>query len=109
MEERQLRGTHKLVEDILHSNQQARNSDNILMYLTYKTIGAKNGVNLDQISASDFLLKREELGMPSFETIRRSRQKVQELNPELRPDRQVERFRRENEEIFRSYAMEELK
>ena len=46
----------------------------------------------------------KDYGFPGFETVRRSRQKLQATFPELAGDADVEGMRRVNEETFRDYA-----
>ena len=47
---------------------------------------------------------RKELGLPVFESVRRSRQKVQAAHPELAACDEVAAFRDENEQKYRAYA-----
>lgn len=46
----------------------------------------------------------KEYNMPAFETVRRTRQKIQHDNPELSGCDDVEAKRMVNEEMFRDYA-----
>jgi hypothetical protein len=50
------------------------------------------------------LLNLKTFGLPNIETVRRTRQKVQQCNPELAGNDKVEGFRGLNETEFRSYA-----
>ena len=47
---------------------------------------------------------RKSLGIPPFESVRRSRQKLQEHNEHLRPDADIEAIREVEEEKYRKYA-----
>lgn len=75
--------TYDLVKKVLENNEQARNSDRECIWQVYKKIGAIKDVewfgDREAITKETFLSSK----LPSFETIRRSRQKIQELNPEL--------------------------
>lgn len=99
-----LHTTQDLVEEILEQNETARSSDNYLMYLVFKTIGLQKGVNIDNISMPTFLLNMQQYGMPSFETVRRTRQKIQQRRDDLRPAGKVAEHRADNEDIYYRYA-----
>ncbi len=99
-----LKSTKALVQAILERDQRARNSDYFLYFLVIKTIAEKHQISLKQISVIDFLLNMERSVFPPFESVRRSRQKVQEKCPHLAASATVEEFRAENEEVFRDFA-----
>jgi hypothetical protein len=85
---------YDLVKKILEDNEQARNSDKLLIWEVYKSIGIVKEVewfgNREAIIKENFLSGK----LPSFETIRRSRQKIQELHPELQATSSSVRARR---------------
>ena len=78
-----IKNTADLVKQVLMMNQKARNSDNYLYYVICKAKLAERGIDIDRISFRDGLLQRNEFGLPNFETVRRTRQKVQQCFPEL--------------------------
>lgn len=84
------------VRSILLDNVKARGNDRYL-YLCYLK---EEGYDLD-VSVSDFLLSSE---YPSFETIRRTRQKAQARDERLKPSEVVEKERKKNEQDFLRYA-----
>lgn len=100
----ELKTTQAIVLEILTEQPMARSSDNYLCYMVYKTVGKKNGIDIDSMSMPTFFLHMKEYGFPSTETIRRTRQKLQAENPELCGSRTVEGQRLLNEEDFREYA-----
>lgn len=101
-----LKTTKALVQAILERDQRARNSDYFLYFLVIKTIAEKNHINLKQITVTDFLLNMERSSVfPPFESVRRSRQKVQAEFPHLAACKTVEEFRAENEEAFREFSI----
>lgn len=100
----ELRNTTALVKEALKSNPRARNSDNYLYYLICKAKLAGWGVDITALSFADGLLKRSEYNLPAFETVRRSRQKIQQHNPELAGTADVEAQRAILEDEFRNYA-----
>ena len=94
----------KRVLRLLQEKPQTRNSDNVLYYEILSEIGRENGIDIEKISLQRFLLNLKEFGFPPFETVRRSRQKVQEKHPELAACDAVEGQRILNEQVFRDYA-----
>lgn len=99
-----LRNTTKLVKQALSISTRARNSDNYLYYLICKGKLQGQGIDIDSISLKDGLLNRQEYGLPNYETVRRTRQKIQEHCPELASSAEIEEMRAINEEAFREYA-----
>lgn len=94
----------ELVHDILVKNEKARNSDTYLYYIVCNEKLRSNGHDISKITLADSLLRRDELGLPLFESVRRTRQKIQHDNPELAGSREVEAYRAENEKAYRQYA-----
>ena len=86
-----------VVKTILTEYPQTRNSDNLLYLTVIETIGKGNV----EKPISEILLNLEELGLPCFETVRRTRQKLQVEFPELQACDIVQDFRAEREEEFR--------
>ena len=104
----ELRSTTELVKEILTDSPKARSSDNYLYYLVCATIGRENGVDVNKMSMPMFLLRTKEYRFPPFESVRRSRQKLQAKYPELSADADVEAQRTINEQIFKAYARSEV-
>ena len=100
----ELKTTQDIVMEILKASPRARNSDNYLLCIVYATIGKRNGIDIDNMSAIQFFLHLKEYGFPSPETIRRARQKIQAAHPELCGSDDVEAFRELREETFKNYA-----
>lgn len=94
----------ELVHDILVKNEKARNSDTYLYYIVCNEELKSNGHDISKITLADSLLRREELGLPPFESVRRTRQKIQHDNQELAGSKEVEAFRSKNEKEYRQYA-----
>lgn len=89
-----------LVVTILCNHPSTRNSDDelyrrIIFYIN------RDALNL---SVQDFLSCRKELGIPSFETVRRSRQKAMEEYPDLKAESKVRMMRKAMEEEFKEFA-----
>lgn len=100
-----LKSIKELVRSILERDENARNNDNYL-YLRVLQETAKNKVlpHPHDITMELFLLKMSDWGFPPFESVRRSRQKVQEECPWLAPCVKVAELRAENEEAYRAFA-----
>lgn len=100
----ELQTTTKLVKAILEEDKQARNSDSFLYLKVIETIADQKGINLYGISIPVFLVSMKENGFPGFETVRRTRQKVQQHHPELAACDNVKGMRMINETEFRKYS-----
>ena len=100
----ELNNTTAMVKAVLMTHPQARNSDNYLYYEICKKIGHNHGIDIDKMFIPTFLLHLKEHGFPGFETVRRTRQKIQAEHPELCGSSTVEGQRLLNEEVFRDYA-----
>lgn len=96
--------TSELVKSLLEEDAQLRNSDSLLYLRVLSSIAEKAGIDLRRVTIIDFLTELHGTVFPPTETVRRARQKVQELYPELRPNETVARFRHEEELKYRSYA-----
>lgn len=100
-----LKTTTAIVRAILEQDEQCRNSDSFLYLKVLSVLGDKQGIDIDSMSVPYFLLNMQGTAFPGFETVRRSRQKIQQHHPELSACKVVERFRAENEREFRAYAL----
>ena len=97
---RELNTTTEIVKHILKQHREARNSDDQLYLKVCEHI---NGV-CSNLPFKQVIANRKEYGLPAFESVRRSRQKIQSMHPELAGDKDVEAGRSLNEEVFRNYA-----
>lgn len=99
-----LQNTKALVKSILEQDQKARNSDSYLYLRILKHIANETGADFEKIPVTEFLQRMDFLGVPPFESVRRSRQKVQAECPELAANDVVQVYRAENEEVYRDFA-----
>lgn len=95
-----LRNIKALVKTILEENDNTRSSD---MLLYFEVCRALNDKALEY-PFGGVILKLDKFNLPPFESVRRSRQKVQEQHPELAANDVVQVFRAENEEEYREFA-----
>lgn len=99
-----LKTTKALVTVILEQDEKARNSDSHLYFRVINTIAAKRNIDLTNIPVIDFLLNLNQSPFPPFESVRRSRQKVQRQCPWLAASAEIEQIRAENEHEYREFA-----
>ncbi len=99
-----LKSVTKIVKEILQNNPSLRNDDDLL----YRKVCFYCMPQVVHLSFSEVLINRRVLGLPSFETVRRSRQKVQELYPELRATERVRGSRKAKETEYRKFARGEV-
>ena len=103
-----LKNTTALVKAILEQDKQCRNSDSILYLKVLSTVGKRKGIDIESMSVPYFLLNLQGTAFPGFETVRRSRQKLQQHHPELAACEAVEDFRAGLETEYREYARGEV-
>lgn len=89
--------TKKVVEYFLETDTKCRCNDNRLYYRVCAYINP----DVRSESFANVFNNYNDYGIPSFETIRRSRQKLQEEHEEYRACEVIEEYRAENEEVFR--------
>lgn len=99
-----LKNTKALVKSILEKDKQCRNSDSFLYLKVLSIIGKQKGIDIDSMPIPYFLLNLHGTTFPPFESVRRSRQKVQEQFPYLAACETVQEYRADNEAAFREFA-----
>lgn len=92
----------QMVESILEQYPGTRDDDRELIQVLY---GKYYGVDYYQPFGS--VLRRKDL--PSFESIRRTRQKIQEQNESLRGTKETEKKRLEAQEDHIEFAREDVR
>ena len=98
--EKELSAAPAIVKDILQRCPAARDCDPLLYVKVVEVLNPSVlGMNFE-----DVMLNLEDLGLLKFETVRRTRQKLQAEYPNLKPCKEVQEFRSENEEVFRRFA-----
>lgn len=100
-----LKNTTALVKSILEQDEQCRNSDSFLYLKVLSAVAKQKGIDLEKMTVPFFLMNLHGAGLPPFESVRRSRQKLQQHHPELAANETVQGFRAENEREFRAYAV----
>lgn len=99
-----LKNTKALVKSILEKDAQCRNSDSFLYLKVLSIIGKQKGIDIDSMTIPYFLLNLHGTAFPPFESVRRSRQKIQEKCPELAACETVQEYRADIEHEYRDFA-----
>ena len=89
----------EIVRSELESRPETRSSDRMLIYSVYRD---HYGVINDKWS--NVILNKD---LPSFESIRRCRQKLQAKHPELKAVEKIEQMRFDNQRDFIEYAIDD--
>lgn len=90
-----------IVKKILEEKPYTREDDFVLVYEVFKEFVP----NLDDLSFQDVMINHKEYGLPYFESVRRTRPKLQNKYPELLPPQQVQEARKLEETDYRNYAL----
>lgn len=101
-----IRATANLVKTALTEHPATRNSDEYLYYKVCSALLEKQGKDISTINLASALLNRKTHGLPKFETVRRTRQKLQATFPELASTEKIAHLRAEREQDYREYARE---
>lgn len=101
---KELISIYNLVKEILTADVTARNSD---VYLIEK-VDERLYPGITEMPYGFVLENRKLFGLPSFETIRRSRQKVQHDYPKLQADKDVKGERAKLEAEYFDFALSEI-
>ena len=101
-----LNTTTKLVKAILEEDKQTRNSDSYLYLKVLDHIAHREGIFLAGMPVPYFLENMKSLGFPPFESVRRTRQKIQVMFPELGACDKVAEMRAAQEDEYRAYALD---
>ena len=97
---KELKTTQDVVKEVLENDIESRNSDDHLIFEVCKKINPMClGMPFETV-----IKNRKALGLPVFETIRRTGQKMRAAHPELAGCDDVEEQRMLNEQIYRDYA-----
>ena len=97
-----------LVHLILENYPQTRNSDGLLWLKVLESQANEKGIDLRMLSVPSFLPRIGELGFSPFESVRRTRQKLQATYPHLAASDAVQGFRSEQEKQFLEYVRGEV-
>jgi len=86
------------IYNLLITNQKSRDNDMLLVALFWKhELGVSDVSELDNISSRILFRKMVNGEVTHFETIRRTRAKLQEKHPEVRGEKYLKRLQRQEE------------
>ena len=102
-----LKHTSQIVKAILEEDKRTRNSDSFLYLKVLQHFARKTGLPVHEMPVQTFLMNMSKLAVPGFETVRRSRQKIQAMNPHLAACDNVQQMRQENEAAYYAFALGE--
>ena len=97
-----LKTIERKVRTILAKNEDARNDDMVL-YLVLCNACLKDA---GALPLAEIMTQYKYLGFPSFESVSRTRRKLQARYPELAGSRPVQKLRATGEKAYRKYAKE---
>lgn len=100
----ELKTTKGLVKVILEESPQTRNSDSLLYLKVLQRIAGVNDIDLEKISIPNFLICLPSSPFPCFESVRRTRAKLQSEYPELSANTQIQEYRKKKEAVFREFV-----
>lgn len=95
-----IKNTSDIVKHILEEVPGTRNDDDLLYCKVLECVNEE----CVKMPLHVFLKLRKHYKLPPFESVRRSRQKIQAAYPWLRANDTVEGYRAVNEEIVKKYA-----
>lgn len=102
---KKLKTIERRVTEILREHPDARNDDMKLCLLVSEScIYETHGTGI--FTFSDVMTNYKGYGIPCFESIRRTRQKIQAKCPELGCSPKVRRARHRNQKAYRDYALD---
>lgn len=101
---RELKQTTELVKHLLQTKPETRNSDMLLFVEVCRAINPE----IVRYPMQHVLLHLTEFRLPTTETVRRTRQKIQAEFPELASDKRIQKMKAEREKEFRQYAKENV-
>lgn len=105
----EIKDTKAFVEYLLREYPALRESDDELYLEVLRRVHPSwnNGritTNIENMPIGEFFSERKNMKLPSFESVRRSRAKIMEEHPELKPCEAVQKGREEQRERFYKMA-----
>lgn len=97
-----LKKLEPIVRKVLENNIHARNDNFVLVLEVYKDLDIPVEFNF-----MGLMLEHSKYELPSFESVVRARRKVVEKFPELQATKVIEKLRKEQEQIYREFTMED--
>lgn len=100
----ELKKIKDLVIETLKQGETFRENDDLLYMNVCIKVFSHNDRCLTTMTVGDFFTNRKRYGLPSFESVRRSRAKAMEEHPELKPCEKVQKGREIQREKYYDLA-----
>ena len=97
---KKIKKVENVVERILDVREDTRGNDDLL----YLCVCEQFNEAIPLMTVGDFLNLRKNIGCPDFETVTRTRRKIFERRPELKPQK-ITQIREERVDVFVDYAL----
>ena len=82
---------------------ETRDNDRLLFITVLDSWGRDHGLNVLGLTVREYYTK---VGFPDYQSVVRIRRKMQMLHPEYQSTKQMEKYRAEQEELWRAWAHE---
>lgn len=101
-----LKNLESMVLKILQRYEATRSDDFVLIYAVYREIAIHKEICFNMPltdSFCDMMMNHKKYGFPSFESVTRTRRKIFETYPELKP-KKITKERKKAEEEYKEYS-----
>lgn len=101
-----LKNLESMVLKILQRYEATRSDDFVLIYAVYREIAIHKEICFNMPltdSFCDMMMNHKKYGFPSFESVTRTRRKIFETHPELKPIK-ITKERKKAEEEYKEYS-----
>lgn len=101
-----LKNLESMVLKILQRYEETRSDDFVLIYAVYREIAIHKEICFNMPltdSFCDMMMNHKKYGFPSFESVTRTRRKIFETHPELKP-KKITKERKKAEEEYKEYS-----
>lgn len=101
-----LKNLESMVLKILQRYEATRSDDFVLIYAVYREIAIHKEICFNMPltdSFCDMMMNHKKYGFPSFESVTRTRRKIFETHPELKP-KKITKERKKAEEEYKEYS-----
>lgn len=101
-----LKNLESMVLKIMQRYEATRSDDFVLIYVVYREIAIHKEICFNMPltdSFCDMMMNHKKYGFPSFESVARTRRKIFETHPELKP-KKITKERKKAEEEYKEYS-----
>lgn len=101
-----LKNLESMVLKIMQRYEATRSDDFVLIYVVYREIAIHKEICFNMPltdSFCDMMMNHKKYGFPSFESVTRTRRKIFETYPELKP-KKITKERKKAEEEYKEYS-----